>query len=67
MHNWFTLQQLTVRDRGKEDFKQLLSAIGCSDIKRFDKEYNLAKNESDRQNMVLDWIRANNFFLQVPT
>lgn len=67
MHNWFALQQSVVRERGKEHFKQLLAIIqGNPTAAKYDKEYNLGKNGQDRQNMVLEWIKANNYFWQLP-
>lgn len=67
MHNWFALQQSVVREHGKEQFKQLLMTINGSVDKKYDKEYILTKNGLDRQVMVLAWIKANNFFFQLPS
>jgi hypothetical protein len=67
MHNWFALQQSVVRERGKEHFKQLLATIhGNGTAAKYDKEYILGKSGLDRQNMVLEWVKANNYFFQLP-
>jgi hypothetical protein len=42
-------------------------AINGSVDKRYDKEYILTKNGLERQVMVLEWIKANNFFFQLPS
>lgn len=67
MHNWFALQQSVVRDRGKEHFKQLLMAINGDVDKKYDKEYNVTKTGLERQLMVLEWIKANKLFFQLPS
>jgi hypothetical protein len=68
MLNWLILQEV-VREQGKKDFIELMAAImpGSPDVKRYEKLYDISKIESERDEMVLDWIRANNFYLSLPT